>query len=104
MTSGSAARRRRARMAAAAEAARHSGIATQAGRGGQRVIRWTVDRDPYIALADADRLRAYLEREAIPALTRAARQVGYTWADIGEALGLSRQAAHGRLAGQVGEE
>lgn len=59
--------------------------------------------DPEEALAtvvalrlQADRLERRAVREAITA--------GWTWADIAEALGVSRQAAHKRLSPLVSQE
>ena len=56
--------------------------------------------DPAEALAAVVALRLTadrLEREAVAA----ARGQGWTWSQVAEALGVSKQAAHKRLAGAV---
>jgi hypothetical protein len=99
MTSASASRKRRAAQAARSEASRESGVRRSRDRWRQVVVTWVVDRDPVVALFDADRLIRDLENRAMPELVAAARAAGYTWADIGEALGVSRQGAHSRFGG-----
>jgi DNA-directed RNA polymerase specialized sigma24 family protein len=56
--------------------------------------------DPEQALAAVVALRRLadtLERKAV----RAALRTGWSWADIAQALGISKQAAHKRLASVV---
>ncbi|MDQ1833892.1 helix-turn-helix domain-containing protein [Massilia scottii] len=59
--------------------------------------------DPAEALAAVVALRRYadaLERKAV----NAAVKQGWSWSDIAQALGVSKQAAHKRLAGSVTDE
>ncbi len=50
--------------------------------------------DAFAAVVALRRLAARLERETV----NYALAAGWTWADIGQALGTSAQAAHKRLA------
>lgn len=50
--------------------------------------------DAFAAVVALRRLAARLERETVDR----ALEVGWTWAEIGQALGTSAQAAHKRLA------
>lgn len=59
--------------------------------------------DPEAALATVVALRLHadrLERQAV----RAALGKGWSWAQVAQALGVTRQAAHKRLAGIVGND
>lgn len=59
--------------------------------------------DPADALAAVVALRRYadaLERQAV----NAAVKQGWSWSDIAQALGVSKQAAHKRLSGSVTDE
>lgn len=50
--------------------------------------------DAFAAVVALRRLAATLERETVDR----ALAIGWTWADIGQALGMSAQAAHKRLS------
>ena len=50
--------------------------------------------DAFAAVVALRRLAATLERDCVDR----ALQLGWTWAEIGQALGMSAQAAHKRLA------
>ncbi len=50
--------------------------------------------DAFAAVVALRRLAATLERETVDR----ALEAGWTWAEIGQALGMSAQAAHKRLA------
>jgi transcriptional regulator with GAF, ATPase, and Fis domain len=56
--------------------------------------------DPATALAAVVALRRLAERLERAAVAEAMRQ-GWTWAQIAEALGVTRQAAHKRHAGRL---
>jgi DNA-binding NarL/FixJ family response regulator len=56
--------------------------------------------DPATALAAVVALRRLAERLERAAVAEAIRQ-GWTWAQIAEALGVTRQAAHKRHAGRL---
>ncbi|HEX8612717.1 MAG TPA: helix-turn-helix domain-containing protein [Telluria sp.] len=59
--------------------------------------------NPAEALAAVVALRRYadaLERKAV----NAALKQGWSWSDIAQALGVSKQAAHKRLAGSVTDQ
>lgn len=56
--------------------------------------------EPIAALAAASHLSETAER-ALHAIVADAREAGMTWAGIGEALGISRQAAQKRFSAQV---
>ncbi len=56
--------------------------------------------DPEAALAAVVALRRLAARLEADAVTEAVEQ-GWTWAQIGEALGISAQAAHKKLATEV---
>ncbi len=53
--------------------------------------------DPDAALASVIALRRAADRLEVSAV-RAALEQGWSWADIAEALGVTKQAAHKRLA------
>lgn len=57
--------------------------------------------DPAAALAAVVALRLMADKLERNAVAQALKQ-GWSWADIAEALGVSKQAAHKRLAGSVG--
>lgn len=57
--------------------------------------------DPDAALAAVVALRLMADRLEAAAVASALQQ-GWSWAQIAQALGVSKQAAHKRLAGQVG--
>ncbi len=57
--------------------------------------------DPAAALAAVVALRRTAERLERDAVSRAIAQ-GWTWAQVAEALGVSRQAAHKRHSGRQG--
>jgi hypothetical protein len=56
--------------------------------------------DPEAALAAVVALRRMANRLEADAVTEAISQ-GWTWAQVGEALGVSAQAAHRKLAAEV---
>lgn len=60
---------------------------------------WELARDPrqpwFTRLAATEELRTQLRRFE-PKLAAACRAEGKTWAEIGEAVGISKQAAHER--------
>ena len=56
--------------------------------------------DPETALAAVVALRRLAARLEVEAVTEAVER-GWTWAQIGEALGISAQAAHKKLATEV---
>ena len=56
--------------------------------------------DPEAALAAVVALRRLAARLEVEAVTEAVER-GWTWAQIGEALGISAQAAHKKLATEV---
>ena len=56
--------------------------------------------DPEAALAAVVSLRRLASRLEIAAVTEAISQ-GWTWAQVGEALGVTAQAAHKKLASEV---
>jgi hypothetical protein len=56
--------------------------------------------DPAAALAAVVALRRRAEQLEYAAVDEAVRQ-GWTWAQVAQALGVSRQAAHKRHAGRV---
>ena len=53
--------------------------------------------DPDAALASVIALRRAADRLELSAV-RAALEQGWSWADVAEALGVTKQAAHKRLA------
>jgi DNA-directed RNA polymerase specialized sigma24 family protein len=57
--------------------------------------------DPEAALAVVVALRLMADRLEAAAVASALQQ-GWSWSQIAQALGVSKQAAHKRLAGQVG--
>ncbi|MGY1670026.1 RNA polymerase subunit sigma-70 [Geodermatophilus sp. SYSU D00710] len=56
--------------------------------------------DPEAALAAVVALRRLASRLEVEAVVEAVGQ-GWTWAQVGEALGISAQAAHKRFAAEV---
>ena len=56
--------------------------------------------DPEAALAAVVALRRLASRLEVLAVVEAIAQ-GWTWAQVGEALGISAQAAHKKLAAEV---
>jgi hypothetical protein len=62
-----------------------------------------VSDDPLTALTAALEWAVEAEEHLNRAVT-AARAAGATWADIGDALGITRQAAHKRFAGHNQKE
>jgi hypothetical protein len=57
--------------------------------------------DPAAALAAVVSLRRLADRLELAAATAAVRQ-GWSWTQIAAALGVSRQAAHKKLARRIG--
>lgn len=55
------------------------------------------ERDPLARLVFADELAQEL-RVLLRRLANTANRAGYSWADIGKALGVSRAAAHERFS------
>ena len=60
-------------------------------------------RKPAEALAAVVAMRRFADQLALAAVENAIRQ-GWTWAQIGEALGVSAQAAHKRYSRQITRE
>lgn len=56
------------------------------------------DEDPTARLFAAATLRAELD-EWLPVLAHAAREAGHTWTDLGDALGVTKQAVQKRFGG-----
>jgi hypothetical protein len=56
------------------------------------------DENPTARLFAAATLKAELD-EWLPVLAQAARDAGHTWADLGDALGVTKQAVQKRFGG-----
>jgi hypothetical protein len=59
-----------------------------------------LDAEPVLALKVVARLQALVNEELLVQVGRA-RKMGMPWAEIGEALGVTAQAAHKRFAWMV---
>jgi hypothetical protein len=61
-----------------------------------------VDRDPLTALSAIGTVKAVIERRQRQAVRAAVQE--HSWAEIGDAMGVSKQAAHHRFAREWAEE
>ncbi len=79
------------------------GVLAESGAPGEAVLPWRVDTDLATVLGTLPRM-ALAQRQASDHLGRwvgRARELGATWADIGAALGMTRQSAWERFSNEA---
>lgn len=79
------------------------GLLVKRGSKGALRLEWRGENDPLGSLMGLGNLREVVE-ELIRREAHDAIQVGYSWEDVGYALGMTRQGAWQKLAGEPGAE
>jgi hypothetical protein len=96
MTSRAARRREVNKLKRAGYVDREFGISVVADGHGRMRLTLTLTRDAFASLMALRRLELLVEQSLLPEIVTLARAQGLTWAEIGFAIDVTRQAAHKR--------